>query len=441
MVYYIWILTLVIKLTLSAWYPLFQDEMYYWMWAQNPSLSYFDHPPFIAWLMRAGLPLDQMGSAVRWPTVIFGHLALLIWIHLLRDRLDSKALVWFVLLFSMAPLTGLGSIIATPDVPLLVFWSLSILALVEALRTQTISWYMMLGLSAGLGFCSKYHMALFLPLVLIYFVMSRQKLSAYLKLLLAVGLAAAAAFPVFFWNYMNDWASFRFQLQRGLGQWGDFKWFAEYIGGQLSLLIPGVLLAAIVGAKKKENLLFAVLGWGPLIFFLASSLKGRVEPNWTTVAYPSLFFLAVSAGDQWTKWIKSTVFIWFVAFLLLVSHLAHRWLPIDDRALKLNEFTAFDEYLPIFKEYPNTYASSYQMAATMSFKLRKPIYKLRGINRKDHYDLMPQSLPEQTPFYLLQSAWNDHPDWLKANYTTFNVPVSLPEYVYLNGFKEKELKP
>ena len=26
------------------------DEAYYWLWAKNPDLSYFDHPPFSIWL-------------------------------------------------------------------------------------------------------------------------------------------------------------------------------------------------------------------------------------------------------------------------------------------------------------------------------------------------------------------------------------------------------
>ena len=30
--------------------PIF-DEAYYWLWGQHPGLSYFDHPPFHAWLL------------------------------------------------------------------------------------------------------------------------------------------------------------------------------------------------------------------------------------------------------------------------------------------------------------------------------------------------------------------------------------------------------
>lgn len=440
MVYRIWFFTLFIKLVLSAWYPLFQDEMYYWVWAQNPSLSYFDHPPFIAWLMKAGLPLDQFGSALRWPTVLFGHLSLLIWIAILRNRLSEGPLTLFVILFSVAPLTGLGSIIATPDVPLLVFWSLSVLCLIEAIETQKWQWFLALGIAAGFGFCSKYHMVLLLPLVLLYFFLTKQSSKQYLKLLVALGITVIFASPVIYWNFANDWASFEFQLQRGLGQKSEISWLFDYIGAQLALLLPAVLFAAWAGSKVKQNLLFAILGWGPLVFFLFSSLKGRVEPNWTAVAFPSLFYLAASAGEKWTKWLRINAAIWIFAFCLLISHLAFRWLPLDDKTLKLDEYYAFDEYLHFFRDYESVYASSYQMAATVSFKLRKPIYKLRGIHRRDHYDMLPQSLPKSDEFYLFQSSWNVYPDWLKQEYEHKDRIAGFHDYLFLNGFKKKRLE-
>ena len=41
----------VFKFAQLAFAGVFQDEAYYWMWGQHPSLSYFDHPPLNAWLL------------------------------------------------------------------------------------------------------------------------------------------------------------------------------------------------------------------------------------------------------------------------------------------------------------------------------------------------------------------------------------------------------
>src|SRR3954469_4902550 len=34
--------------------PLVPEEAYYWLYAQHPALSYFDHPPMVAWVISAG---------------------------------------------------------------------------------------------------------------------------------------------------------------------------------------------------------------------------------------------------------------------------------------------------------------------------------------------------------------------------------------------------
>ncbi|RPH72356.1 glycosyl transferase, partial [bacterium] len=34
--------------------PLTPQEAYYWNYAMHPALSYFDHPPMVAWVIGAG---------------------------------------------------------------------------------------------------------------------------------------------------------------------------------------------------------------------------------------------------------------------------------------------------------------------------------------------------------------------------------------------------
>ena len=36
---------------------LYADEAYYWMWSRRLAIGYFDHPPMVAWLIRAGTAL------------------------------------------------------------------------------------------------------------------------------------------------------------------------------------------------------------------------------------------------------------------------------------------------------------------------------------------------------------------------------------------------
>ena len=44
--------------------PLFAQEAYYWCYAQHPALSYFDHPPMVAWMIWLGTQLSTYAGQV-----------------------------------------------------------------------------------------------------------------------------------------------------------------------------------------------------------------------------------------------------------------------------------------------------------------------------------------------------------------------------------------
>jgi 4-amino-4-deoxy-L-arabinose transferase-like glycosyltransferase len=50
-------LLLLLRAVMAAQLPLSADEAYYWLWSLHPAAGYFDHPPMIAWLIRAGTTL------------------------------------------------------------------------------------------------------------------------------------------------------------------------------------------------------------------------------------------------------------------------------------------------------------------------------------------------------------------------------------------------
>jgi hypothetical protein len=43
-----------LRLAAAAWTPLTFDEAYYWMWSKNLAGGYYDHPPMVALVIRAG---------------------------------------------------------------------------------------------------------------------------------------------------------------------------------------------------------------------------------------------------------------------------------------------------------------------------------------------------------------------------------------------------
>src|SRR5215475_12417634 len=80
------------------------QEAYYWNYAMHPALSYLDHPPMVAWVIRAGtLLLGNSEIGVR-----IGGLLLVVvstWVIYALGRLwfSRRAGLWAALLFQVIP--------------------------------------------------------------------------------------------------------------------------------------------------------------------------------------------------------------------------------------------------------------------------------------------------------------------------------------------------
>ena len=392
---------LFVKLLLAAIVPLTSDEAYYLAWSHRLQWSYYDHPPIIAWLFWLGQPFEQVLTLVRWPGTLLSHATLFIWLVILKDWLSEKQLQWWLALALLSPLLGGSAFVITPDVPLLFFWSLSLLLFFKWLQSESKIVAFAFGLALGLGFCSKYVMVLFLiclmPLVLKSVGWRRHLRITFFWILLG-GLLGMA--PVIYWNLVNDFASFRFQLDHGVGarHWKP-NWTYEYLLVQVLAIFPPILYLAFRGIKRATPAWIS-LAFVPLVFFFITSYRGYVEANWPIVAYPSLFYLAVLGSHGREYLLKVTLIFWAIILsLILVLVTQHGRIALPET--KLREFFQFDELSKAVQEIQPLYARSYQMAATLEYKLRRPIAKLNGMNRVDFYDHISESKPTEKQFYLI----------------------------------------
>lgn len=412
-IYRIWLIALAVKTALAIWLPFSNDEAYYWVWGHHPQWSYFDHPPMVGWLFWLGTFLESFGNAARLPGVWMGHLTLLFWNEILKPYLDDAKRAWWMIFVLFSPFFGIGSLVITPDVPLLFFWSLSLLLFLKFIKRPSAFLAGAFGAALGLGFCSKYMIVLFVPTALAWLAWSgewRKLRWKFVPLTILGGLLFCA--PVVYWNSTHDWVSFRFQLGHGLSseKW-QTDWPFEYIGGQLLILFPVVVWMALRRREPKGAQFLHFFGWLPLGFFLYTSFKAHVEANWPIMAHPAILSLAFLNAPN-SKVLRATLGIWVVAFVLALTEVAHHWLPVDPSKLKTAEFTRFDDLLPFVRENNDVYLGSYQMAAAVSYKLRRQVYKLGGMNRRDFYDFVPQSFPKNDSFFLIGEITHPIPLWL-----------------------------
>ena len=397
-----WWIILALKLALAAWLPFSSDEAYYWVWGHFPALGYFDHPPMVGWLFWLGRGVDGLGQSSRWPGVLLGHAMFLPWRELLKQYLSDRDQTLWLAFLSLSVFPGFASLVITPDVPLLFFWSLSILCAVRAAETRKPIWYVLLGASLGLGFCSKYVIALFVPACAgwIAFTPEARRNARWGWAAVTVAVGFAFCLPVFLWNAEHDWASFRFQLEHGLDG-GAFRisWPIEYASAQLGLLLPPLAYLATRGREPQSARWLRWFAFFPLAFFLASSFRARVEANWPIVAYPAALTLAfLNARSRF--WIRAAMSLWAVALFGIALQVAHPWLPIDPQKLKTNEMRKYDALLPLIEGKKNVFATTYQMAATLSYRTKRMIPKLAGNGRPDFYDFQFMSRPNEDTFLL-----------------------------------------
>ncbi len=418
-----WWLSLAVKLFLAAVMPLNPDEAYYWVWSKHLQLSYFDHPGMVAWLFSLGNLFSPLGHLERWPALFLGHGTYWLWLKIMAPYLNAQKQKWLLITFLLSPLLGFGSLIVTPDVPVVFFWSLSLWLFLRYLKSANPFLAVGLGLSLGLGFCAKYHIVLFVPIALAYLtynkLWARIKIKGFFLVLIA---GFIGCMPVLLWNWQNNFTSFTYQLNHGLsgGKWKPW-WTIEYLSGQFLLLLPmGVYLLWLARKKSRTLNWLWFFGLGPLLFFFLTSFNASVEANWPVIAYPALLSIMVLAETR-GRILTSINVLWGILGLILISHVLNPWLSSAPE--KFNESWRYKSLAHLTQSYAPLYACSYQLSSVLWYNSETPVYKIYQSNRHDFFDTFPQAHPQQNTFYLLCEDG-----------------ISWPQLLDENNFEKKSIK-
>src|SRR5947207_6768512 len=280
----------VLRLVAAAWTPLTFDEAYYWMWSKHLAGGYYDHPPMVAYVIRAGtiiagdtelgvrlvsilLALPMSFAVYQSAGILFGG-----------RRVAATAAI----LRNVTLMAAVGTLIVTPDAPLLVASSFVLFCLAKVLATERGAWWLAVGAAVGAALLSKYTALFFGPAILIWLV-SVPKLRHWLisPWPYLGGVVSLALFsPVIFWNADHHWVSFIKQIGRARIE--EFKpaFIVELIPTQVAFATPLVfilgamglyaLLTRKAGASAARMLINATF-WTIVAYFIWHSLHARVE--------------------------------------------------------------------------------------------------------------------------------------------------------------------
>ena len=387
---------MVLNLIQAGFTELNPDEAYYYVYSRYLDWGYFDHPPFLALMIRAGTELLPGEIGVRLMSVLFTSGTLYILWKLLPDSVvtDKKMPFLFFGVISSALLFHPIGFIATPDVPLLFFSALFLYVYRLFLLKSFLKRGLLLGIVMALMLYSKYHGIL----VIGFTVLSNIRLLIRKQFIVACLVGVLLFLPHLYWQYTHDFPSVKYHLYDRSDHPYDITYTLEYLAGLLLTAGPFTFFTfywALFTFRPKNffDRALTVTTVGILGFFLLSSLKGRVEAHWTATAFLSLTVIAFRQLAERPK--LNSVFLklaGFTFFLILIIRvvLILDFLPFG---LKIrNEFQGNKKFaIDVRHEagnLPVVFTNSYQQASIYRFYTGKFTYSLNNIwYRKNQYDL------------------------------------------------------
>lgn len=365
------------------WYAgrieLAEDEAYYWVWSTRLAAGYFDHPPAVAWMIKAGtMLLGDTERGVRLGGLLLGALTAGMASAMVEDRLRGVTL-----LLSM-PLFCLGGLLATPDAPLVAAW-------MGALLAASRKCWVGVGLCCGLAMLGKYTGVLLLPLIVLAEPAALRTRGPYLA-----GLIALAVYsPNVAWNLGHDLVSWRFQLHHVASSSDGLGFALAQLGLASPLLALGFLAWWAVGWRGDR---IERLCWWTSFPVLGVAIWAGGEANWAAPAFLGPAVALARRGGVWERlcWLGSGVGMLLCALAFVHFQTPLLNLPGDPRDRLAGGRVLADSVKAW--DIPNVYTSRYQEAALIQFYSGVPAVALPDAGRPDQYDLWGVSLADHALF-------------------------------------------
>ena len=301
-----------LRLIAAGTIHLTEDEAYYRLWAEHLQAGYLDHPPMIAWWIRAGeLVGGDTPLGVRLLPVLGSGLSTWLIGDLTRrlgaePRTAFRAALWYNATLTVC----LGGMLATPDAPASLFWMVTLWALARFWAERGAVWWLVAGAAAGLAVLSKYSGLFLAPGVLLWLWLAPggraelRKPGPWAAALVATLIASVNVV----WNAQHHWLTFAKQFGRAAPHGLALGHVAELIGEQVLLFTPLMAVYAVMGARRgwreraetgAVQLMLPLATAAPFaVYLLIHSLHDRVQGHWPVPLFGAFAICAAVAADR-----------------------------------------------------------------------------------------------------------------------------------------------
>jgi 4-amino-4-deoxy-L-arabinose transferase-like glycosyltransferase len=303
-------LGLLARFCLASFTTLGNDEVYYVQYARYLELSYFDHPPFVGYLIRLttfNLNFIYSELFVRLGSILIGTLNTIILFKLGKRIHNEQVGIYAALLYTTSFYCSVAvGIFILPDTPLSLFWILALYSFICFIQSEFKSkkYIFFFSLACAGALLSKYHGAFLLFGATIYFIINKPQLFTRTYIWIFSLFILLLISPVVYWNLTSPFSGINYHQSRV----GGSSWLPNFVNlpkeffGQIFYNNPfNVVLIALslIGLKRKKDLwtnkyvqahlLFSI----PLIATtLILSFYNSTLPHWSGPGYFALILIA-----------------------------------------------------------------------------------------------------------------------------------------------------
>jgi 4-amino-4-deoxy-L-arabinose transferase-like glycosyltransferase len=357
-------ITILIKCVAAILLELGNDEVYYWTYALQLDWNNFDHPPIIGLLIR--LTTLNLWWASELSLRLGGILgaAISTWfIFKLGKLIDSERAGWFAaLIYTACIYTGfIAGLFILPDSPQMPFWTAALYIMAHLILKKddqkNVFVWALLGIIIGLATLCKVHGLYLWAGFGLFILFKRFDWLTNWRIYFAVLITVCFTIPIFYWNFKNDFITYKFHSERVSNTGIQLESLLREIGGEIVYQNPILIVLYIVSVialfskkirfKQKRIVIWLFCMSVPmLLIFWSISLFNPTLPHWSGPAYIPVFLIAAVYLEQSTikvfpNWLK--ISLGFIVVVLFSGIAIIRYSP---RNFGSQDLQIYGEYCP-----------------------------------------------------------------------------------------------
>ena len=373
------------NLVQAGFTELANDEAYYHMFAERLAWGDFDHPPVTALLVWAGERLFGGELGVRFFFTVLQPLYLWILWRLIRPAdAGRRDAALFVVVSAATLMLQLYGFIAVPDGPLMFTTALFLLTFKWFSENRRRAWLWM-GIAMALMAYSKYHGAL----VVLFALAANPRQLLRPALYSSGAVALLLLVPHLVWQYEHDWASFAYHLS---GRNSVFRpgYVVEFLANVLVVFNPFFVPLYVQAWRKVKpqtpvGRALKLLPVAFIVFFMLSSLRGYVQPQWVIVAVFGLLYTLFTYARRHPRTRRYLMRMgWVTLALIALTRLVMIFNPLG---IRFEVFNNPESYAAIAAEAdgrPVVFRYGYAVAAKYAFYTGGEAYCQPNIRYRTH---------------------------------------------------------